>query len=204
MQEGGGVGGGSGTALPSSAAVAVRRDVGENRSRILAEGLDDLLVEQPARQRRSTRPCHLLDVEVRSSLVVVGGAEGPVEVSSLRLPGGRGTPRRAEMAHSRQSPADAARSEVSDEVDLLISLVCRFRRKHRTLPFASLRYGRAPSNSLLPLLALEGESHARSAGFADARFGRGSLRWVPRTHYPRSLDHLLAARWCRCSCSAQR
>src|SRR5215218_7468405 len=66
---------------PFSPAVAVRRDVrGEQIAHLQAEGLDDLLSGAArAAEEEDTAILSLLDVEVRGSLVVVCGAEGPVE-----------------------------------------------------------------------------------------------------------------------------
>ena len=117
----------------------------------------------------------------------MGGAEGPVEAflgsyafqaGEERLDGPRW------RTHDNPPPMPHG-SEVSDEGGICWLALCADFAANIVL---SLRLvagtGRAPSNSLLPLLALEGVEPRAEAGFADARFGEGSLRWVPEDALP--------------------
>jgi hypothetical protein len=80
-----------------------------------------------------------------------------------------------------------------------------FSPRSSSLPWPLHRYGLCSRHRPSSSRSTRRRRAMRGPGRRGCSFrGRGPCDGLQRTLYPRSLDHLLAARWCRNSCSAQR
>jgi hypothetical protein len=90
-------------------------------------------------------------------------------------------------------------------LDLLVSLVRRSGCDHPSLPSPLHRYGLCCRHLTSSSRSTRRRRPTRGPGLRGHLFrGRGPCNVLLRTLYPRSLDHLLATRWHRYSCNAQR